>query len=262
MRFFNFFNSQPKFKHQILYVKYELDAEKLFDDVIQSFISIGLEPYEGYIIGDFNYRTYPDKTLSFKKLTEILKKKNFQRLLSFSISFRFKVDKSLIMHMFFPVSGDNTIIGTTHITHNFSDNYELAEKMFLDIISRHYHIEYGLGFSSKNDYDGGALASGMLISNFPFFHFKHERREKLWFKTKNLITEGYIRDVFTTNFLREVHLRKIIFPNITLKQWILSDLRHGTLNEVKDGIWQWNMSDEYLKIVRRELLKTDIILLS
>jgi hypothetical protein len=52
--------------------------------------------------------------------------------------------------------------------------------------------------------------------------------------------------IYTANIINQHHLEISVDNNTTLKDWILSDASHGTLEELSDKLWLWQVLENEL----------------
>ncbi len=70
---------------------------------------------------------------------------------------------------------------------------------------------------------------------------------------------GDLRDIYPYNMLTEPHLIRQVGSQ-TLKDWILSNPKHGTLEKVTDKHWLWSIDSEQIPMIQEALEPTGILL--
>jgi hypothetical protein len=71
---------------------------------------------------------------------------------------------------------------------------------------------------------------------------------------------GDFRDIYTLNIIGEPHLSRMINTTLSLKEWIASDIRYGTLSPLNEKIWAWSVEEEHIPLVRASLEPTGMLL--
>ncbi|MFR0675973.1 hypothetical protein ACLUUI_20100 [Enterobacterales bacterium AW_CKDN230030176-1A_HGKHYDSX7] len=61
-----------------------------------------------------------------------------------------------------------------------------------------------------------------------------------------------LRMVYPVNIINDAHL-KLNIGERCLREWISSDMSHGTLAQVTENLWCWGVNENYLDLVNNEL---------
>ncbi|MBA1190291.1 hypothetical protein G7Z99_14720 [Pseudomonas entomophila] len=61
-----------------------------------------------------------------------------------------------------------------------------------------------------------------------------------------------LRMVYPVNIVNDAHL-KLKIGERCLREWILSDMSHGSLGQVAENVWFWCVSEKHLDLVNNEL---------
>ncbi|OCG37883.1 hypothetical protein A9G29_11240, partial [Gilliamella sp. Fer2-1] len=101
------------------------------------------------------------------------------------------------------------------------------------------HFSYGIKFTGCKTisraimYGGGTNPAAI----YPY--------EKSYFEEKLLNDNKRLRMIYTANIINQHHL-EIGVDNTTLKDWILSDTSHGTLEKLSNKLWLWQVPENEL----------------
>ncbi|GEM_PF-2999986 len=71
--------------------------------------------------------------------------------------------------------------------------------------------------------------------------------------------EGMLRLVYRYNFIVQKHLNRII-QGMKLQDWIHSDSSHGTLTELANGLWCWEVGQENLEKVNLACYQAELLI--
>ncbi|OCG44718.1 hypothetical protein A9G35_07765 [Gilliamella sp. Choc5-1] len=98
--------------------------------------------------------------------------------------------------------------------------------------ARQNYFAYGIKYSKcKSTNNATEYAGGFNFATiYPY--------EKYHFDEKKLDGNKRLRMIYTANIINCYHL-EIGVDNTTLKDWILSNISHGTLEKLSDKLWLW-----------------------
>lgn len=71
---------------------------------------------------------------------------------------------------------------------------------------------------------------------------------------------GCFRDIYPINFISQAHLDQQVAAGKKLQDWILSSDKHGSLSQLNDHLWTWQVPKEQIDYVREELRPSGIII--
>ncbi|OCG67375.1 hypothetical protein A9G41_10450 [Gilliamella sp. Nev5-1] len=102
------------------------------------------------------------------------------------------------------------------------------------------HFSYGIKFTGCKSIDDAILyAAGSRPSAiYPY--------EKSYFEEELLNDNKRLRMIYTANIINCYHLDISVEKNTTLKDWILSNTSHGTLEKLSDKLWLWLVPENEL----------------
>ncbi|WP_081302272.1 hypothetical protein [Gilliamella sp. Nev3-1] len=105
--------------------------------------------------------------------------------------------------------------------------------------SRQNYFSYGIKYSRcKSTNNATEYAGGFNFATiYPY--------EKYHFDEKKLDDNKRLRMIYTANIINQHHL-EIGVDNTTLKDWILSDTSHGTLEKLSNKLWLWLVPENEL----------------
>lgn len=131
-------------------------------------------------------------------------------------------------------------------------------------VSQFCDYEYGIGFERRyvwgpDMYCGGTIYTGSRLEVSDF-----ERNQiGAWMRKYALPSGKYqvgdFRDIYSYNMLTEPHLIRQVGSK-SLKDWILSNPAHGTLEKVTDRHWLWSIDPEQIPTIQEALEPTGILL--
>lgn len=131
-------------------------------------------------------------------------------------------------------------------------------------VSRFCDFEYGIGFDRKYVWGPDMYCTG-TIYNATRQPIPDEERDQIgaWMRKYALSNGKYkigdLRDIYPYNMLTEPHLiRQIGSQN--LKDWILSNPQHGTLEKITDRHWLWSIDPDQIPMIQEALEPTGILL--
>lgn len=61
-----------------------------------------------------------------------------------------------------------------------------------------------------------------------------------------------LRMIYPVNIINDAHLELKVGERC-LREWIISDVSHGSLEQMTEHLWSWAVSEEYLDLVNNEL---------
>jgi hypothetical protein len=105
--------------------------------------------------------------------------------------------------------------------------------------ARQNYFSYGIKYSNCKDINRATEYAGGF--NFTIVY----PYEKYHFDEKKLDDNKRLRMIYTANIINCYHL-EIGVDNTTLKDWILSNTSHGTLEELSDKLWLWQVPENEL----------------
>jgi hypothetical protein len=126
--------------------------------------------------------------------------------------------------------------------HILYDNKLDHDGIVLELIknfARQNYFAYGIKYSGCDDIANATEYAGgfNFATIYPY--------EKYHFDEKKLDDNKRLRMIYTANIINCYHL-EIGVDNTTLKDWILSDTSHGTLEELSDKLWLWQVPENEL----------------
>jgi hypothetical protein len=110
-------------------------------------------------------------------------------------------------------------------------------------------VVYGFQYVIDASFGPAFHSMGMLMRTADFHGAvtlpESERtRTSDWFnRWRHLVPLGHLRDVFPLNFLTEIH-RKRTMNGVPLFKWIGADPARGSLQQIRPGLWAWQVPEE------------------
>jgi hypothetical protein len=132
--------------------------------------------------------------------------------------------------------------GSTNNIYILYDNKLDHDGIVLELMknfARQNYFAYGIKYSRcKSTNNATEYAGGFNFATiYPY--------EKYHFDEKKLDDNKRLRMIYTANIINQHHL-EIGVDNTTLKDWILSDTSHGTLEKLSNKLWLWQVPENEL----------------
>lgn len=149
------------------------------------------------------------------------------------------------------------------------DSMKMALYELCQLIAQECNVRYGIGYELPRVC--GPIYYGLgIVQSSKDCHFEpaEEERIGMWFRERigskdagppNRHLSGQLRDVYHLNILSYSHLNFSINGN-TLRQWILSDPRNGTLKDLDTNTSWWELSAASIGEVRKHLSQEGLII--
>jgi hypothetical protein len=124
--------------------------------------------------------------------------------------------------------------------------------------------EYGIGYYRRRRLGSGLYAIGMGLSypgEPPEESVAEIRRRKAWGDhgmDEAVWRQGILRDVYPWHILTKPQLDRAI-GSVPLRDWIQQDHSRGTLTELVEGWWLWELPSESAEPVRHALLEAGVL---
>ena len=196
-------------------------------------------------------KTYSDFNFVNISLKGLKRKINLQEATSFDV---------------LNVLNDTCYLRLVYHTKNFGSRDEIYilydnkidhDGIVLELIknfARQNYFSYGIKYSGCDDIANATEYAGGFNYTiiYPYEKYYFLRDKKLLNDNKRL------RMVYTANIINCHHL-EIGVNNTTLKDWILSDTSHGTLEELSDKLWLWQVPENELDNINNFLGELDLL---
>lgn len=165
------------------------------------------------------------------------------------------------------IVNDKYYMSFYYFTKEFGENFDIRilydskfdhDDIILESIKNlaHYnYFSYGIKYTKCNDiYDAIDYAGGYDITT----QFSYE---KCFFRnSRNLLNDNrLLRMIYTINIINHHHL-KIQVNNTTLKEWILRNKKHGTLEQWSNKLWLWKVVENELDNINNYLGQLGILI--
>jgi hypothetical protein len=140
-------------------------------------------------------------------------------------------------------------------------NRDVMSKLAHDL-SGFFGAKYGYAYQRKFSpgplfYPYGVLGGNDIIPD------KEEDDITRWGLTYKYPDSGYhlglLRDIYPYNFISQAHFDEKVGDQ-TLREWIDKDPARGTLTQLSDTLWSWQVDAEQTESVRAALAPTGIII--
>ncbi len=131
-------------------------------------------------------------------------------------------------------------------------------------VSQFCDFEYGIGFDRMYRRGPDMYCVGS-VSTMGRDTISSEERNQIaqwtyqYIRSTGKYKIGDLRDIYPYNMLTEPHLIRQVGSQ-TLKDWILSNPQHGTLEKVTDRHWLWSIDPEHIPMIQEALEPTGILL--
>lgn len=189
---------------------------------------------------------FSKKALPFAYLNKRLEKKGFQGIESIELYSTVPDYTQLVFG--WKLSADLNIKAKT-MTVCFDDNsvgfnFSYLKRLVKEL-SQFYEFQYGIcyqrefkkgpalyayGFTAGLGYDESDMNEKGLISKW--LHDSYDKSSYL---------EGYMRDIYPLNVLSNAHLNKHVGEQ-PLKEWVLRTSERGTLEQLNESCWIWEVN--------------------
>ncbi|TDB42124.1 hypothetical protein [Photorhabdus khanii] len=141
-----------------------------------------------------------------------------------------------------------------HIDAQFPNKIDNHEKIisFIKLLVDKIKFSYGVIYDSDRVTKTFYYATGNnLVNIYPYENpsvFKRETPGR--FNGKERYNDNMLRMVYLYNIINNFHL-KINVGNANLKQWILGNKEHGSLEKLNDELWLWKVEKTYLDEINK-----------
>ncbi|MCL5802139.1 MAG: hypothetical protein M1283_06490 [Gammaproteobacteria bacterium] len=128
----------------------------------------------------------------------------------------------------------------------------------------YYQFQYGYAYTKAFKKGPAYFPAGMTTSGYA----SQAEREQTnrWFRRLSAVTvdntasfRNMLRDVFPINFLSGDHLRRNMGSR-TLKEWINSNPTHGTLTNLNEEIWVWEIEKRQIAAIREAMTRENMLI--
>jgi hypothetical protein len=143
------------------------------------------------------------------------------------------------------------------------DHHAFGLQLIKDI-SQFCEFEYGIGFERRYVWGPHMYCLGAIYTGSREEVPDPERKQITCWMNKYGYPDGKykvgdLRDIYPYNMLTEPHLLRQVGSQ-NLKDWILSNPKHGTLEKVTDKHWLWSIDPEQIPMIQETLEPTGILL--
>lgn len=132
---------------------------------------------------------------------------------------------------------------------------------FLSSLSEKIPYSYGIKYCSDKVTKAFYYSTGDNMVNIYHYEnsslFKRECPGR--FKGKERYKDTLLRMVYPVNVINNHHFN-IEIGSVNLKEWILSDEKHGSLEELNNGMWLWTVEDDELDKLNKCLGEVGILI--
>jgi hypothetical protein len=145
-----------------------------------------------------------------------------------------------------------------------SIDHQAFGRQLIKDVSQFSDFEYGIGFDRMYRRGPDMYCLG-VISSMGRDRIPDDEEDQIscwsreYLRTDGDYTIGDLRDIYPYNMLTEPHLIRQVGSQ-TLKDWILSNPKHGTLEKVTDKHWLWSIDPEQIPMIQETLEPTGILL--
>jgi hypothetical protein len=237
--------------------------QECFNEVLNFEKSYGLSPS---LIGLKGKGFSNNKITHFKKGLQQLENNCFDNLESFNLYTTISESLDFAFYWKILVSiSISKIFGTQlYVGFNFELLKNYQEKIIEELIkplSNSLNPQYGYAYISEVGEGPFGYSAGFVHTpdNYVLADDKKELITK-WINNIDLIYEGKIRDLYQINILSGLQMSSQI-NGYSLQNWIVSDLRRGTLTPFNDNLFLWVVPlDSYDE--SREILSNNGLLIT
>lgn len=136
-----------------------------------------------------------------------------------------------------------------------------ATTEFLSSLSDKIPCSYGINYRSDKVTKVFYYATGdNMVDIYQYENaslFKRECPGR--FKGQERYKNTMLRMVYPINMINHYHLN-IVIGSISLKEWISSDEKHGSLEELNNNLWLWTVEDTELDEINRYLGEAGVLI--
>ncbi|OCG00898.1 hypothetical protein A9G12_03015 [Gilliamella sp. wkB112] len=159
------------------------------------------------------------------------------------------------------IENNETIATFYHVTNEFGSFYNLNmqyinkienQKQFIiklvKKISNYINFPYGISFELSDMFQTYIYTEGEgFYSVFEYEKPNTWNRETPGrFKGSARYKDSMLRMIYKFNIINDKHLGIKFNNNLSLKDWILSDSKHGDLIKINNKLWLWSVDDDQL----------------
>ncbi|WP_054179702.1 hypothetical protein [Trabulsiella odontotermitis] len=194
--------------------------------------------------------------ISFSELKEKIEKEEVTSFRIYS-----EVEKIRPWHACFGYMTDE-FVGFNYIDIQYpSVDGELQNiKRILKSMSDKLSCSYGINYHEEEVTKVFFYATGdSLVNIYPYENSSLFKRECPSRKGLERYKKTMLRMVYPGNIINNYHL-SITLKGITLKEWILSDVRHGSLEKLNDEMWLWSVEENELDSINKCLGEAGILI--
>ncbi|MNJ36606.1 hypothetical protein GPJ81_10585 [Pseudomonas alkylphenolica] len=132
---------------------------------------------------------------------------------------------------------------------------------FIEVLCESRELEYAIFYQVDDVSEGFYYAEGEnLVSVYGYENPNSFSRETGGrFKGAERYRNKMLRMVYLVNVVNEGHLGLDV-EGVILRDWILSDERHGTLNANASGMWIWEVEEKDLAYVNKILGESGVLI--
>ncbi|MDP3371280.1 MAG: hypothetical protein Q8S21_00055 [Candidatus Paracaedibacteraceae bacterium] len=128
-------------------------------------------------------------------------------------------------------------------------------------LSQYFKPKYGYYYQRMRSKGPHCYATGTVMN----LEREDEESTKIdtWgkkFRINNNYKTGDLRDIYPMNLLVNEHLNRNVLNGKTLKDFIISDQRHGALEPLDEQRFAWWVENENIPLVRESLRSSGIII--
>lgn len=137
------------------------------------------------------------------------------------------------------------------IDESIIDSFEdpLFHDLSLSIINK-FKPEYGYYFLWSQKFGPSYYAEGVIYEGTRESVSEQTQAEITnWLWKKNKIFEGYLRDICSQNFIKDISLNQRV-NGIALRQWIELSSKNGQLNLINEDLLQWSVENSEIERVK------------
>lgn len=143
---------------------------------------------------------------------------------------------------------------------NSSGELDVANKILI-ALSDNPPCSYGIAYFSDKITNAFYYATGdNMVNIYAYESSSLFKRECLGrFEGRERYKKTMLRMVYPINVINQSHL-EICVGGVELKQWISNNAKHGSLEELNNGLWLWVVSDNDLDYINECLGEAGVLL--